>query len=60
MALTRAKRMPMMAETQNMRRKSPRETNSTIPGLAVLVACFRMVLGGRRRGREKERERERD
>ena len=54
MALTRAKRMPMMAETQNMRRKSPRETSSTIPGLAVLVACFKIVL----RVRERERERE--
>ena len=56
----------MMAETQNMRRKSPSETSSTIPGLAVLVACFRMVLrggrgeGGRREGRERERERERE
>ena len=48
----------MMAETQNMRRKSPRETSSTIPGLAVLVACFRMVLGGGTEGggeREKGR-----
>ena len=35
----------MMAETQNMSRKSPRDTSSTIPGLAVLVACFSMVLG---------------
>ena len=33
-----------MAETQNMRRKSPRDTSNTIPGLAVLVACFKMVL----------------
>ena len=47
----------MMAETQNMRRKSPRETSSTIPGLAELVACFRMVLGeGRGWGREAERQ----
>ena len=43
-ALIRAKRIPMMAETQNMSRKSPRETSNTIPGLAVLVACFRIVL----------------
>ena len=33
-----------MAETQNMRRKSPRDTSNIIPGLAVLVACFKMVL----------------
>ena len=44
-ALTRAKMMPMKAETKNMRRKSSRETRRTIPGLAVLVACFRMVRG---------------
>ena len=44
-ALTRAKSIPMMAETQNMSRKSPRDTRSTIPGLAVLVAYFNMVLG---------------
>ena len=44
MALTRAKIIPMIAETQNMRRKSPRDASSTIPGLAVLVACFKMVL----------------
>ena len=56
MALTRAKRMPMMAETQNMRRKSPRETSSTIPGLAVLVACFKIVLRERERERERENE----
>ena len=45
-ALSRAKSIPMMAETQNMSKKSPSETSSTFPGLAVLVACFNIVLSG--------------
>ena len=52
-ALQSAVTVPSRAETKNMRRNCPRDCNSTIPVLAVLVACCIMVLErGRSGGRE--------
>ena len=49
-ALQRAVTVPSRAETKNMRRNCPKDCNSTIPVLAVLVACCIMVLERRRGG----------
>ena len=56
-ALQSAVMVPSRAETKNMSRNCPRDCNSTIPVLAVLVACCMMVLeGGRKKQREGGRE----
>ena len=52
-ALQSAVMVPSRAETKNMSRNCPRDCNSTIPVLAVLVACCMMVLEG---GRKEQRE----